>query len=58
MAGFPFPEQIHGLLRMLGGQRTAAKRILYGSDFPYTGGEMVRGFCDDMDREFKKLLPF
>lgn len=53
MAGFPFPEQIHGLLRMLGGQRTAAKRILYGSNFPYTVAEMVHGLCDDMDSDLR-----
>jgi predicted TIM-barrel fold metal-dependent hydrolase len=58
MAGFPFPEQIHGLLRLLGGERAAAKRILYGSDFPYTPATMVGGLCNDMDREFKKLFHF
>lgn len=58
MAGFPFPEQIHGLLRLLGGERAASKRILYGSDFPYTPAPMVGGLCGDMDREFRKLFHF
>jgi predicted TIM-barrel fold metal-dependent hydrolase len=31
LAGFPFPDQILGLLRMVG-----PERLLYGSDFPFT----------------------
>jgi predicted TIM-barrel fold metal-dependent hydrolase len=58
MAGFPFPEQIHGLLRLLGGERAASKRILYGSDFPYTGALLIGDLCSDMDKEFKKLFHF
>jgi hypothetical protein len=38
---------------MLGGQRAAAKRILYGSDFPYNVAEMVHGLCDDMDSDLR-----
>jgi hypothetical protein len=37
---------------------SAASRILYGRDFPYTVVEMVRGLCDDVDSEFKKLFYF
>jgi predicted TIM-barrel fold metal-dependent hydrolase len=31
LAGFPFPDQIHGLLRIVG-----PERLLYGSDYPFT----------------------
>lgn len=58
MAGFPFPEQIHGLVRLLGGERAASNRILYGSDFPYTNASLVGDLCSNMDREFKKLFHF
>ena len=36
IAGMPFPEQIHGLLRCVDGSR-----LVYGSDFPFTPIEGV-----------------
>jgi 6-methylsalicylate decarboxylase len=39
MAGFPFPDQIHGLLRMLGDG--GEKRLMYGSDYPFTPEKIV-----------------
>ncbi|KIX06195.1 uncharacterized protein Z518_04169 [Rhinocladiella mackenziei CBS 650.93] len=49
LAGFPFPDQIHGLLRS-----TDSSRLLYGSDFPYTpasalpemGSRIAEGLAD------------
>lgn len=36
LAGFPFPDQIHGLLRFVD-----AGQLVYGSDIPYTPAEVV-----------------
>ncbi|KIW92082.1 uncharacterized protein Z519_07066 [Cladophialophora bantiana CBS 173.52] len=51
LAGFPFPDQIHGLLRM-----TDASRLLYGSDYPYTPASALTGMATRMDDELNKLF--
>jgi predicted TIM-barrel fold metal-dependent hydrolase len=43
LAGFPFPDQIWGLLRLVG-----PDRILYGSDFPFTPAKGVAGLAGKM----------
>ncbi|KAG4441838.1 hypothetical protein IFR05_002702 [Cadophora sp. M221] len=44
LAGFPFPDQIHGLLRIVG-----PERLLYGSDYPFTPGQAVVGLMGLMN---------
>ena len=44
LAGFPFPDQIHGMLRLVD-----SSRFLYGSDFPFTPGEVVRRLAAGLD---------
>ncbi|KAJ9602616.1 hypothetical protein H2200_012809 [Cladophialophora chaetospira] len=46
LAGFPFPDQIHGLVRYVD-----ASRLLYGSDFPYTPAAGVEMLAQMMDKE-------
>jgi predicted TIM-barrel fold metal-dependent hydrolase len=43
LAGFPFPDQIHGLLRIVG-----PDRLLYGSDYPFTPTKRVKMLAEDM----------
>ncbi len=51
LAGFPFPDLIHGFLRM-----APASRLLYGSDYPYTPGEAVQYLSEVMDEELPKIF--
>jgi len=51
LAGFPFPDQIHGLLRT-----TDTSRLLYGSDFPYTPASALPGMGARMDEGLTDLL--
>ncbi|ETI25798.1 hypothetical protein G647_02572 [Cladophialophora carrionii CBS 160.54] len=51
LAGFPFPDQIHGLLRL-----SDTSRLLYGSDFPYTPASALGGMGARTDEELKKLF--
>lgn len=51
LAGFPFPDQIHGLLRL-----TNASRLLYGSDYPYTNAAAVEQLARTMDDELSQLF--
>ena len=51
LAGFPFPDQVHGLLRT-----TDTSRLLYGSDFPYTPASALLGMGARMDEELGKLF--
>lgn len=51
LAGFPFPDQIHGLLRI-----TDTSRLLYGSDFPYTPAEAVEHLGRVLDTELPSLF--
>lgn len=43
LAGFPFPDQIHGLLRIVG-----PDRLLYGSDYPFTPAQGVKMLAAEM----------
>jgi predicted TIM-barrel fold metal-dependent hydrolase len=43
LAGFPFPDQIHGLLRIVG-----PDRLLYGTDYPFTPARSVKILAADM----------
>ncbi|KAG4437885.1 hypothetical protein IFR05_006645 [Cadophora sp. M221] len=52
LAGVPFPDQIFGLVRMLGGKEKARNRLLFGSDFPFTPGEAVKGLVARMEAGF------
>ncbi|OJJ38001.1 hypothetical protein ASPWEDRAFT_68099 [Aspergillus wentii DTO 134E9] len=51
LAGFPFPDLIHGFLNMAG-----PDRLLYGSDGPYTPPPMVAKLANVMDEELPKLF--
>ena len=50
LAGFPFPDQIWGLLRYVG-----PDRILYGSDCPFTPDEAVLKLAEVMTVEMGKI---
>jgi predicted TIM-barrel fold metal-dependent hydrolase len=43
LAGFPFPDQIFGLLRYIG-----PKQLLYGSDYPFTPPKAVAALAEKM----------
>lgn len=51
VAGVPFPDQIHGLLRLVD-----SSRLLYGSDYPYTpeplAKDLARRLDEGLEREF------
>lgn len=51
LAGVPFPDQIHGLLRLVD-----SSRLLYGSDYPYTplplAQDLARRLDEGLEREF------
>lgn len=51
LAGFPFPDQIHGLLRC-----TDSSRLLYGSDFPYTPASAISPMAKRMDDGLLQLF--
>lgn len=51
LAGIPFPDQIHGFLRVSG-----AQRLLYGSDYPYTPGTLVESLGRTMDENLQDLF--
>lgn len=44
LAGVPFPDQVHGLLRLVD-----TSRLLYGSDYPYTPAPVVEGLMSKID---------
>jgi 6-methylsalicylate decarboxylase len=50
LAGFPFPDQIWGLLRYIG-----TDRLLYGSDFPYTPDGAVVKLAEVMTGEMRNI---
>ena len=54
LAGFPFPDQIHGLLRTLG--KGGEQRLVYGSDYPFTPKKVVVDLADQMDNGCKELF--
>lgn len=45
LAGVPFPDQIHGLLRLVD-----SSRLLYGSDYPYTPVSLAVDLARRLDR--------
>jgi 6-methylsalicylate decarboxylase len=51
VAGVPFPDQIHGLLRLVD-----SSRLLYGSDYPYTpvalAQDLAKRLDEGLEREF------
>jgi predicted TIM-barrel fold metal-dependent hydrolase len=51
LAGYPFPNQVHGLLRVAG-----PERWMYGSDFPYTTGPRVEKLSEIMDKGLEELF--
>lgn len=51
LAGMPFPDLIHGYLRV-----GEADRLLYGSDYPYTPGPVVEGLSQLMDSQLKEMF--
>ena len=51
LAGFPFPDQLHGLLRLVD-----SRRLLYGSDYPYSPSPMVMRLAGTLDQEMPKLF--
>ncbi|GIJ83182.1 hypothetical protein Asppvi_001701 [Aspergillus pseudoviridinutans] len=51
LAGFPFPDLIHGYLRM-----GDASRLVYGSDYPYTPGAVVESLGKVMDQNVMELF--
>lgn len=52
LAGYVFPDQIHGLLRYVD-----ASRLLYGTDYPFTPGSGALGMSRIMDTELPKVFP-
>lgn len=50
LAGMPFPDQIHGLLRFVN-----SSRLLYWSDFPFTPGVVAGILAKKMDGESRKI---
>lgn len=50
LAGTPFPDQIHGLLRYVD-----TSRLLYGSDYPWTPGAVVGLLVKRMEGESKDI---
>jgi 6-methylsalicylate decarboxylase len=52
LAGFPFPDQIHGLLRYVGPQQ-----LLYGSDYPFTPPKAVAALAEKMRVGLEELFP-
>lgn len=51
LAGFPFPDQIHGLLRF-----ADASRFLYGTDFPFFPANAVVELAEKNDSEIQRLF--
>ncbi|KAJ5497997.1 Amidohydrolase 2 [Penicillium expansum] len=51
LAGVPFPDQIHGLLRLVD-----SSRLLYGSDFPYTPAALAESLAKRVDDGLQTLF--
>ena len=52
LAGFPFPDQIHGLLPYV-----SISQLLYGSDYPYTPLKGVVTLIHQMDEALPEVFP-
>lgn len=48
LAGVPFPDQIHGLLRLVD-----TARLLYGSDYPFTPAPLAESLARRLDDGLK-----
>lgn len=48
LAGVPFPDQIHGLLR-----HVDTTRLLYGSDYPFTPAPLAESLARRLDDGLK-----
>lgn len=51
LAGFPFPDLIHGLLRV-----SDKSRLLYGSDYPFTPGGVIERQGTMMEEGLRELF--
>ena len=51
LAGWPFPNQIHGLLK-----HASAEQLLYGSDYCYTPAPLATGLGLKMDAGMRELF--
>jgi predicted TIM-barrel fold metal-dependent hydrolase len=51
LAGVPFPDQIHGLLRLVD-----SSRLLYGSDYPYTPAGLAGSLAQRVDDGLEGLF--
>lgn len=51
LAGMPFPDLIHGYLRI-----GEPERLLYGSDYPFTPGIAVESLSRIMDAQLRELF--
>lgn len=51
LAGVPFPDQIHGLLRLVD-----SSRLLYGSDYPYTPAALAESLAKRVDDGLQSLF--
>jgi predicted TIM-barrel fold metal-dependent hydrolase len=51
LAGVPFPDQIHGLLRLVD-----SSRLLYGSDYPYTPATLAGSLAQRVDAGLEDLF--
>ena len=51
LSGFVFPDQIHGLLRLVD-----KSQLLYGSDYPYTPTGVAVQLAETMDRHLEDVL--
>ncbi|KUM64878.1 hypothetical protein ACN42_g2195 [Penicillium freii] len=51
LAGVPFPDQIHGLLRLVD-----SSRLLYGSDYPYTPALLAESLAKRVDDGLQSLF--
>lgn len=51
LAGFPFPDQIVGMLRVV-----KPDRLMYGTDYPYLNGDLCTELRATMDEGLKELF--
>ena len=52
LAGFVFPDQIQGLLPFV-----TTKRLMYGSDYPYTPPTTVKAVSEGMEKDLPSVFP-
>jgi predicted TIM-barrel fold metal-dependent hydrolase len=51
LAGVPFPDQIHGVLRLVD-----SSRLLYGSDYPYTPAPLAKSLAKRLDEGLGEIF--